>query len=192
MTAVGKKKYILPLTGLLIAIFAGLGIYLYINYLLSTPITIEDIKVDADAALKLNFLEQVSKKNGRTEWELKASSATLSKSQEKAVLEDVNVVFHTKDGDVVTLTSDRGILMTQTHDITFLKNVKVHYQGYTLTSETLQYDKKPHIIHTDSRVRIEDGESVIEGDSMVTDLNESRTVFKGNVKGRFSENIDLP
>ena len=114
------------------------------------------------------------------------------KAEDKAILNDVDVKFFTKDNTMVHLTSDRGILQTKTHDLTFLKNVIVRYQTYTLRSETLHYDKKPHIIHTDSRVRIEDGESVIEADAMVTELNENRTIFKGNVKGTFSENINLP
>ena len=192
MTSSGKKKLIFSLSGLVILIFIGLGFFYYVNRLLTTPLTIENIEVDSKAALKLNFLEQVSKKNGITEWKLKATSATLMKAEDKAILNDVDVKFFTKDNTMVHLTSDRGILQTKTHDLTFLKNVIVRYQTYTLRSETLHYDKKPHIIHTDSRVRIEDGESVIEADAMVTELNENRTIFKGNVKGTFSENINLP
>lgn len=192
MTTAGRQKLILPLAGVLVLIIAGLGIYTYVNHLLTTPIKVEDIKIDAEAALKLNLLNQVSKKNGITEWELKAASATLLKDKDQAVLEDVDVVFHTKDGTLVHLTSDRGTLQTKTHDLVFEKNVIVRYKGYTLTSDKLQYDKKPHIIHTDSHVVLQDGDSVIEGDAMVTELNTNRIVFNGNVKGNFSETFDLP
>ncbi len=192
MNASGKKKLIFSLSLLVILIFIGLGIFYYVNHLLTSPITIEDIEVDSKAALKINLLEQVSKKNGITEWKLKATSATLLKAEDKAILNDVDVKFFTKDNTMVHLTSDQGILQTKTHDLTFLRNVIVRHQTYTLRSEKLHYDKKPHIIHTDSRVRIEDGESVLEADSMVTDLNENRTVLEGNVKGIFSENINIP
>ncbi len=192
MSGSGKKKLILPLAGIVVCLFIGLGIYYYVNRLLTMPITIEDIKVDSQAALKLNLLEQVSKKNGITEWELKASSATLLKEEDKAILEDVDVVFYTKDKTKVHLTADRGILQTKTHDLTLRKNVIVRYQTYTLRSETLHYDKKPHIIHTDSRVLIDDGDSTLEADAMVTELNENRITFKGHVKGNFSENFELP
>ncbi len=191
MNSSGKNKLIFSLSLLVVLIFIGLGIFYYVNRLLTSPITIEDIEVDSKAALKLKFLEQVSKKNGITEWKLKATSATLMKAEDKAILNDVDVQFFTKDNTMIHLTSDQGTLQTKTHDLTFLRNVIVRYQTYTLRSEKLHYDKKPHIIHTDSRVRIEDGESVLEADSMVTELNENRTVLEGNVKGIFSENINL-
>ncbi|WDP88664.1 MAG: LPS export ABC transporter periplasmic protein LptC [Desulfobacter sp.] len=192
MTGPGKKRYILPLVILLFCIFAGLGIFYYVNRLLTTPVTIEDIDVDSQAALKLNILEQISKKNGVTEWKLKASSATLLREEDKAVLKDVKVEFYTKDATVVHLRADQGTLNTKTHDLTFSSNVVVRHQGYTMRSETLHYDKKPHIIHTDSVVQIEDGESTLVSDAMETRLNQNRIILKGHVKGNFSENFDLP
>ena len=192
MSTHGKKRYILPLAGLVFLIFAGLGIYYYVNHLLTTPVTIEDIEVDTQAALKLNILEQVSKKNGVTEWKLKAASATLFKDENKAILEDVDVLFFTKDKTTVHLTADRGKLNTKSHDLSFYDNVVVRYQSYTLTSETLHYDKKPHIIRSDSRVLLSDGESTLEADNMETRLNKNQVILKGKVKGQFSENIDLP
>ncbi len=192
MSTHGKKRYILPLAGLVFLIFAGLGIYYYVNHLLTTPVTIEDIEVDTQAALKLNILEQVSKKNGITEWKLKAVSATLFKDENKAILEDVDVLFFTKDKTTVHLTADRGKLNTKSHDLSFYDNVVVRYQSYTLTSETLHYDKKPHIIRSDSRVLLSDGESTLQADNMETRLNQNQVILKGKVKGQFSENIDLP
>lgn len=192
MSRSGKKKLILPLIAVLIFIFMGLGIFYFVNHLLTTPITVENIDVDSEAALKLNLLEQVSKKNGITEWKLKASSATLLKAEDKAILEDVNVIFYTQEKTTVHLTADQGILNTKTHDMTFRKNVIVRHQAYVLRSETLHYEKKPHIIHTDSRIRVDDGESVLEADTMVTKLNQNQVILKGHVKGNFSENIDLP
>ncbi|MDD9304616.1 MAG: LPS export ABC transporter periplasmic protein LptC [Desulfobacter sp.] len=192
MTGSGKKKFILPLALILGAIFIGLGIFYYVNHLLTTPITIENINVDAKAALKLNVLEQVSKKNGITEWKLKASSATLLKDEQKAILKDVDVTFYTKEKTIVHLTANQGVLNTKTHDLSFTENVIVRYQAYTMKSETLHYDKEPHIIHTDSGVVIDDGQSVLEADAMVTKLNQNLIFLKGRVKGNFSEKFDLP
>ena len=192
MTVTGKKRLIIPLTGIVLLVIVAIGGYSYVDHLLNTKLTVENIKIDQAAALKLNLIDQISKKNGLTEWELKATSATLLKSKDEMVLEDVKVVFHTKDGTLVHLTSDTGTLETKAHNLAFTNNVTVRYQGYTLTSDKLQYDKKQHIIHTDSRARLESGQSVIEGDSMVTQLNSNRIIFKGNVKGNFSENLDLP
>lgn len=188
MSSVGKKKLILPLVLLLALIIAGLGAYYYINHLLTRPIKLENIEVDDKAALKLNILEQISKKNGITEWKLKASSATLLKDRNKAVLKDVDMIFYTKQNTQVLLTAARGELDTKTHDMTFSGNFVVRYQHYTLTSETLHYTKKPHIIRSDSRVTINDGNSVIKADSMEILLNQDLIILKGHVEGQLSEN----
>jgi lipopolysaccharide export system protein LptC len=188
MSSVGKKKLILPLILVVGIIIAGLGLYYYINHLLTTPIELENIEVDDKAALKLNALEQISKKNGITDWKLKASSAALLKDQNKAVLKDVDIIFYTKQNTQVHLTADEGELDTKTHDMSFSKHVTIRYQHYTLTSETLHYAKKPHIIRSDSRVTVDDGDSVIEADNMEILLNRDLIILKGHVEGKFSEN----
>ncbi|MBA3012447.1 MAG: LPS export ABC transporter periplasmic protein LptC [Proteobacteria bacterium] len=192
MNKAGKKKFIYPLLGLLFLILGGIGIFFYVNSLLNAPITIKDINVDSQAALKLNMLKQIFKKNGITELELKASSATLLKKENKAVLKDVNAVFYTKKKTKVYLTSDDAILDTVTHEISFSNNVIVRHQTYTFRTETLHYEEKAHIIRSDTHVTLEDGESFVEGDSMVTDLNLNKTILQGHVKGKFSENFNIP
>ena len=96
MTGSGKKRLTLPLLLILFFVIVGLGIFYYVNRLMTLPITIDNIKIDSQAVLKLNILEQVSKKNGITQWKLKASSAALLKEEDKAILKDVDVEFYTK------------------------------------------------------------------------------------------------
>jgi len=192
MSISNKKKILYPLIGMLVCCLIGLGIFFYINAALNTPLTVKDIDIDSGAALKLNFLEQISKKNGITEWKLKASSATLLKEEDKAILKDVDVTFYTRQNTKIFLTSDEGILNTLTHDMSFLKNVIVRHETYTLRTDKLHYEKKPHIIRSNVHVTLEDLESVIEADSMVTRLNENKTILKGHVKGKFSENFNIP
>ena len=192
MSISNKKKILYPLIGALVCSLIGVGIYFYISAALNTPLTIKDINVDSGAALKLNLLEQVSKKNGITEWKLKASSATLLKEENRAILKDVDVIFYTRQNTKIHLTSDEGILNTQTHDMSFLKNVIVRHETYTLRTDQLHYDNKPHIIRSNVHVTLEDRESIIEADSMVTQLNQFKTILKGHVKGKFSENFNIP
>jgi len=192
MSISNKKKILYPLIGALVCSLMGVGIYFYISAALNTPLTIKDINVDSGAALKLNLLEQVSKKNGITEWKLKASSATLLKEENRAILKDVDVIFYTLQNTKIHLTSDEGILNTQTHDMSFLKNVIVRHETYTLRTDQLHYDKKPHIIRSNVHVTLEDRESIIEADSMVTQLSQNKTILKGHVKGKFSEKFNIP
>jgi LPS export ABC transporter protein LptC len=188
----GKKTLIFPLVLILFAMVIGFGIFFFFGRIMDTSPTLTDIQIDSDAALKLNLMKQVSKKNGITEWELEAATATLMKEQDQAVLTDVTVLFYTEDNKKVLLTSDQGVLDTKTHDMTFAGNVIVRHQTYVLKTDKLHYKKKPHIIHSDVRVRLEDMFSVMEADTMKIALNRNIIIMQGNVKGNFSENSVLP
>ncbi len=187
-----KKKSILFLVLLLAAMVLGLGIFVITSRLMDDSPTLTDVHIDSEAALTLNLMKQVSKKNGITEWELEAATATLMKKQDRAVLTDVNVVFHTADNSEVFLTSDQGILDTRSHDMSFVGNVVVRHQTYVLKTDKLHYKKKPHIIHSDAPVWLADEISVIEADTMEIKLHENTVTLQGHVKGKFSEKIALP
>jgi LPS export ABC transporter protein LptC len=191
MNPSGRKKLLFFLVFLLAAMVAAVAGFFFINRVIHDPLVITDLHIDSDAALKLNLMKQVSKKDGITEWELEASTATLIKEQDRAVLTDVNVVFYTTDNSRVFLTSDQGILNTQTHDMDFSGNVVVRHQTYTLKTDKLHYKKKPHIIHADTKVWLESSDSVMEADTMETRLAENKVILQGHVKGKFSEAFNL-
>lgn len=191
MTVLFKQKMTLLVGGLLIVIIVAISSFFYVDKFTSVPVTVEDIDIDTKAALKLNVLEQISKKNGIKEWELKAASATLYKKKKRALLKDVQITFFTKDNKRVKLTSRTGTLNTRTHDMTFSEKVVVTYESSMLETDKLHYKKKTHIIHTDTRVKLTKDRSVVEADSMTTRLNDNLTILEGNVKGRFSEKFKL-
>lgn len=191
MTPALKQKLIPVLTGVLILIIITVACFVYFDRFFSKPVQIKDIKIDASAALKLNVLKQISKKNGITEWELEASSATLLKNEDKAVLLDVSVIFYTKAHKRVHLSSEKGILHTKTHDMIFSDTVVVQYETSVLRTDKLHYKKKEHIIYSHDPVVLERKDSIVEADSMTTRLNENVTILKGHVKGRFSENFKI-
>ncbi len=187
MTKAFKKKLTLPLVCIIVLIVLIIVSFFLFNTFSSNAIRVTDVKVDTKAAMKLDALKQISKKNGIKEWELIASSATLLKDEDKAVLIDVSIFFFTKENKKVHLVSEKGTLNTKTHDMVFSDNVKVAYETSVLTTDKLHYNKKKHIIYSKSHVRLEKQDSVINADSMILFLNENRTVLEGNVKGKFSE-----
>ncbi|MCK5696170.1 MAG: LPS export ABC transporter periplasmic protein LptC, partial [Desulfobacula sp.] len=187
MTQSLKQKLTYPLIGLLILMILIISGFFYFDRLLTRPLEIHNIKIDTKAALKLNVLKQISKKNGIKEWELTAASATLLKNEKKAVLIDVSIIFYTKDKKKIHLTSEKGILDTKTHNMIFSDNVVVMYETSVLKTDKLHYNKKKHIIYSDTHVKFTKKGSIIEADSMTTKLNDRYTVLEGHVKGRFSE-----
>ncbi len=191
MTKTIRQKLTYPLIGCLILMIFIVAGYIGFDRFFSAPIEIKNIKIDTAAALKLNILKQISKKNGITEWELNAESATLLKDENKAILNTVSIIFFTKENKRVLLVSKNGVLNTKTHDMTFTDHVVVTYEDSTLKTDKLQYKKKEHIILSDTHVMLEKGSSIIKADSMVIILNENKTILKGHVKGRFNENFDI-
>ncbi len=191
MTKSLKQKLTLPLMGVLILILFIVYGSFYFNKVFLKPVQFHDVKIDTNAALKLDILKQISKKNGIKEWELKATSATILKDEDKAVLIDVSIIFFTKDNKKVHLTSKKGVMDTKTHDIIFSDTVIVTHENFVLKTDKLHYKKKEHIIYSNTSVRLEKEDSVIEADSMTNRLNENITILKGHVRGNFSENFNI-
>ncbi len=191
MTKPLKQILTYPLAGLLVLIIIVISGFFYFDRLLSKPVQIKDIHIDTKAVLKLNILQQISKKNGIKEWELKADSATLLKDEDKAILIDVSIIFFDKNSKKVFLNSEKGFLNTKTHDMIFSDNVVVRYETSTLKTDKLHYNKKKHMIYSDTHVKFTKNKSVIEADSMETKLNDNCTILKGHVKGKFSENFNI-
>ncbi len=178
---------------LIICVLAAVaGVLFFIPAMMNTPRTVTDLHIDSDAALKLDAMKQISKKNGITEWELEAATATLAKEKNQAILTQVHVVFYTQNKDTVILTSDQGILDTETHDMDFQGNVVVRHQTYTLKTDKLHYKKKPHIIHSDTKVWLEKPDAAMEADTMEIRINDNQVILQGNVTGTFSEDFNLP
>ena len=191
MTNLLKQRLTYLLIGLLVLMIAVISGFYYFDKIVSRPLEIKDIKIDTHAALKLNVLHKISKKNGIKEWELKAASATLLKNSHQAVLSDVSITFFTKEAKKVLLKAEKGFLNTKSHDMLLSDSVVVTYENSILRTDKLHYNKKKHMIYSDSPVKLTREGSHIEADSMTTRLDERRTVLKGNVKGRFSENFNI-
>lgn len=186
-----KKPLVLALL-LVMVLFGTAGVGYVIHQMMTGPSQITDLHVDSDVALKLGGMKQVSKSNGITEWELEADTATLAKERNQAILTQVKVVFHTRDNDRIFLTADQGVLDTETHDLAFTGNVVIEHQANTLQTDKLQYKKKPHIIISESRVRLENPNAAMEADTMEIRINDNVMVLQGDVKGTFSEKFKLP
>ncbi len=176
----------------LICFLVALAGILALFFLLSDRLEkaeLKNIEIDSAADLKLKQIEQISTRNGIKEWSLKAASAKFFKEKNQARLKDLSVVFYTQNGEKVHLKANTGVLHTKTENLTLSDHVVVTYQDYVLTTDKLHYEKKRHIIYTNTAVEINRGESVIFSDTMVTDLNTYTTRLEGNIRGRFSEDL---
>lgn len=184
-----KIKYVM--TGLVVTCLLLLAGSVILNRYLSRPVEIRDIDIDTDARLLIVPFNQISKKNGITQFKLKASSARLMNEQARAEMTDVFIEYFTEQGKPVSVTSRQGILDTRTMDGVFTGQVTVRYDSMSLETKTLHYRKKEHIIYSNDHVVVRNQGSFIEADSMEIDLNAGTTVFEGGVKGKFSDTRNM-
>ena len=129
-------------------------------------------------------------RDGVKEWSLEAESAQILEEENRVVLSKLAVVFFTKEGEVY-LTARKGVLKSDTKDIEVTGSVVVKNEGYRLETETLQYERRRHILLTQVPVEITGKSSRLAADSMAFDLRTNKTFFKGNVEGVFSESFAM-
>ncbi len=180
------------LAGTILFLLLGMTGMIFLGKSSVDTLETKDIHIDSQAALSLNGMEQISQKNGVTQWELSAQSASLIPRDNKAVLQNVHVIFYTKDQQKVILTADQGQLDTETHDMVLTDNVIITYQTACAKTHSLHYEKKNHIIRSDSQIQITQGSSFVRADSMSIDLTKNTLVFSGHVKGTLYEYFRKP
>lgn len=189
MMSIGKLKIfivvaVLIIFGVLAAVFLN-----YRQMLDQSDIPLSSFKKGAQ--ISLSRVRQTATRDGITEWRLGATSAEYSKKANQALLKDLSVTFFLEDGKKIDMTANRGMVKTDSNNITASGNVVVTYDQYQLNTQHLQYGHRQRLISTHTPVTIRGNAFDLKADSMVLNLKTKRTVLKGNIKGVFIEDIQL-
>ncbi len=175
---------IIILLGIIIAVFST-----YRNILDETA-GLKSV-IHSAAKMSLGKLHHTATRDGVIEWSLDASSAKLLDEKKQLILDDLSVVFYMKDGKKAYLTAEKGFLHTESNDIEVAGNVVVKNDNYVLKTEKLNYEHTRRILFSNVSVEISSDSEKLTADSISFDLNTKKTMLEGNVKGIFSENINL-
>lgn len=147
--------------------------------------------IQSAAKMSLGKLHHTATRDGVIEWNLDASSAKLLDGKNQLVLDDLSVVFYMKDGEKAYLTAEKGLLHTDSNDVEVDGNVVIKNNNYVLKTEKLNYEHTRRILFSNVSVEISSDSEKLTADSISFDLNTKKTMLEGNVKGIFSENINL-
>jgi LPS export ABC transporter protein LptC len=147
--------------------------------------------IQSAAKMSLGKVHQTATRDGVIEWSLDASSARLLDEKKQLILDDLSVVFYMKDGKEAYLTAEKGFLHTDSNDIEVFGNVVVKNDNYVLKTEKLNYEHTGRILFSHVFVEISSDSEKLTADTIFFDLNTKKTMLEGNVKGIFSENINL-
>jgi len=147
--------------------------------------------VQNQANISLGKVHQTATRNGVKEWTLDAQSAHVINAKQQAIFQDLSITFFLKNNSKVYLTSNQGILHTDSNDIEVSGNVVVQNINYRLKTEILHYKHKERVLFSEVPVNIISQTARITADSMSHDLDANKTTLKGNIKGTFDDNIIL-
>jgi len=147
--------------------------------------------VQNQANISLGKVHQTATRNGVKEWTLDARSAHVINAKQQAIFQDLSITFFLKNNSKVYLTSNQGILHTDSNDIEVSGNVVVQNMNYRLKTEILHYKHKERVLFSEVPVNIISQTARITADSMSHDLDANKTTLKGNIKGIFDDNIIL-
>lgn len=147
--------------------------------------------VENKANISIGKVHQTATRNGITEWRLDAASMNYFAEDRQSLFQDLSVTFYLNDRSEIYLTANKGVLKTDSKNMTVSGNVVVENENYQLKTKELYYNHNKRMITTQDPVYITGGSIDLAADSMSLDLNTKLTVFKGNVKGILSEKIEL-
>ena len=147
--------------------------------------------IQSAAKMSLGKVHHTATRDGVIEWSLDASSARLLDEKKQLILDDLSVVFYMKDGEEAHLTAAKGFLHTDSNDIEVAGNVVVKNNDYVLKTEKLNYEHTSRTLFSTIPVEISSDSEKLTADSISFDLDTKKAMLEGNVKGAFSENINL-
>ncbi len=192
MAADAYHRYKGVLLWLIVGILGGIAVTTII--LMQRREIVEDVKTiqeefNPKADATLGKIEQVSTKNGRTEWRLTADSAEMMEVANRLKLKNIFATFYSKSGEEVYLTAKSGLVDTSTNNIEVTGNVVIETELYQMTTEQLNYDDQSRLLTSNAPVNLTDGASALVADGMQYDLGKNRARFTGNVAGIFSKDL---
>jgi len=141
--------------------------------------------IEDNANISIGKVHHISTRNGIKEWSLDARTARVVNSEKKILLEKIDAIFFMKDDSKLYLSSEHGVLKTDTNDIECTGNVVIKFADYRLETDILNYDHNRRTISSKVPVKISSKLSDLTADTMSFNLDTKKAFFNGNVKGYF-------
>jgi len=126
-------------------------------------------------------LKIIHKKNGTSMWTLKASRADIAEGSERVKLKDIVLLVENRD---MTIYSPEGFYNLESKDLTLNGKIKAVSKGYTIITESVEWNQSKGEVKTNENVRIESKKFNVEGSGLEADSEQKVRILK-NVKATF-------
>jgi LPS export ABC transporter protein LptC len=114
-------------------------------------------------------------------WTLNASRADIIEGSDRIKLSDVVLWVENKD---MTIYSPEGFYNMESRDLTLDGKIKAVSKGYTIITESVEWNQSKGEIKTKEAVKIESKKFNVEGVGMEADSEQKVRILK-NVKATF-------
>ena len=143
-----------------------------------------------NADLTLNQIHHVATRDGVREWSLDAASAQYQRAENKTLFKEIAATFYLDDGRTAHLSSEEGVLLTDSKNIEVWGSVVLRSGAYELITDRLRYEHENRRIWTDAPIALKGKRLSVRGDGMSFDLDTEKVVIEGRVEASF-ENLIL-
>lgn len=141
---------------------------------------------------RLEKIHLVEERHGKKTWELEAKAVHRYQEENILLLEDVKVIYYSKDGRSVTLSGKRGKVHQDSKNMELAGNVVfTSTDGYQLRTESMSYQHSSKQARTSDPIEFEGEQIRLTGKGMLVDieartfkvLSQAKTQWKGRRKG---------
>ncbi|CAO0819668.1 hyaluronan synthase [Desulfarculales bacterium] len=124
---------------------------------------------------------------GQRRWRIAAAGSHFDQDNGTIDLRGVEMVFYTKDGGQIRLSSDNGEYDPSDHSLSLLGNVRgTTSTGMQLATKSLHYSEDDLTADTDDEVTLSSPTFKVRGKGIVLDVANNKAVFKKAVSSRIS------
>ncbi len=141
------------------------------------------------ASIAIGRVEQTSVRDGVKEWSLEADAVRYDPKREKAVFENIRVVFFPREGGEVHLEAREGELHTGRQDMDLRGAIHLQRDDTHLWTEALHFDNAARRLTSPTAVRITGQGFELTGEAITIELETRRAILQGAVKGTFSDTL---
>lgn len=132
---------------------------------------------------RIEGINYVEIKEGRKEWELKATVANYFKEKGVAVFEDVTLNLYSREGRDFIIKGERGSYDISKRDIELKGAVRVRTSdGYSMDTDAIRYSEKERKIASAGKISFSGNDIKGEGGKMVLDLEGEKLFLENGVK----------
>ncbi len=190
LNQMGSKKFKYLFAGIAVLIIAAMAV-LFIQHHMRISHLVPPMAPEATTAtLAIQNFRHSATQDGQYKWSIEARTANLYSKENIAELTNLSATFFLNADQAISLKADKGILHTNTNNMELTGNIVVRFFDDVLTTQSLNYRHKSHIINSHTPVTITGRTFSLSANSMSYNLSTDILKCADGVAGTFQHLLE--